>query len=268
MVTLFAQVILGTAPVALFMDPSDPLYEPLGMIGITVASVALVWAIRRLSGRLPWSGLRLTRSRSAVPHALLGVLAGAAAVVAANAASVAIGVATWLPWDKVVAPALTSLPVAVAYIVLGQAFPEELLWRGHLYDTLSRRLSPRMVLVVVSVAFGAMHIVSQSPADTVAEKLLYLVQAAALGFACAAARARSGALWMAIGVHTGYHLGDTLLPTQDRQFGAQLALLALTLTLTGLITLRTARNDTHDPSEPVSPHGGVEPLDFLATSRV
>ncbi|MEU0568512.1 hypothetical protein ABZ297_24450 [Nonomuraea sp. NPDC005983] len=64
-----------------------------------------------------------------------------------------------------------------------------------------------------------------------------------LGFACAAARARSGSVWMAVGVHTGFHLGYRLLPTQDVTFGVQLVLMACALTLTGLVILRAGPRD-------------------------
>ncbi|MBB6346468.1 membrane protease YdiL (CAAX protease family) [Nonomuraea muscovyensis] len=149
----------------------------------------------------------------------------------------ALGAAVWAPWQETVAPVLPMMPLTMAIIVLGQAFPEELLWRGHLQDTLSGRLSPRAVLIIVSVVFGALHILSSSPADTVTERLLYLVTASALGFACAAALVRGGALWMAVGVHTGFHMGHRLLPTQGIEYGVQLVILACTLAVTGFALL-------------------------------
>ncbi|WP_165975118.1 CPBP family intramembrane glutamic endopeptidase [Nonomuraea deserti] len=237
-VAMFAQVIIGTAPVTLLLDRGDVLYRPLGMIGITLASLGLVYVIRRFLGRQSWRGVGLTRSWRAVPHLLAGVSTGAVAVAVAGSLSVVTGVATWAPWDAV-REGLPYLPLSVAFALLSQAFPEELLWRGHLYDTLSARMSTRAVLIVVSVGFGLLHIVSHSAADTVAERLLYLLQAAGLGFACAAARWRTGAVWMAVGVHTGFHIGNMLLPTQAEHYGVHLVILACTLTLTGLLV--TAR---------------------------
>ncbi|MEV4010288.1 type II CAAX endopeptidase family protein [Nonomuraea angiospora] len=235
-VAMFAQVFGGSLPAMLLFDRGDPLYQPVGVVGVTLASLGLVYLIRRFLGRQSWRGVGLTRTWRAVPHLLAGVLAGAAAVIASSALSVALGVATWAPWD-VVRVQLPYVPLYVAIALLGQAFPEELLWRGHLFDTLSGRLSPRTVLIVVSVCFGALHIISRSAADTPAERLLYVLQAIALGFACAAARERTGAVWMAVGVHTGFHTGNIVLPTQDIQYGVQLVLLAGTLTVTGLLIL-------------------------------
>ncbi|MBE3009386.1 hypothetical protein IL992_09265 [Microbispora sp. NEAU-D428] len=79
--------------------------------------------------------------------------------------------------------------------------------------------------------FGALHIVSQGGADTLLEKLLYVVMATALGFACTVARMRSGAVGMAVGVHGGLHIGLRLTPTHEAGFAAQLALMAGALTL-------------------------------------
>ncbi|MFS1298289.1 type II CAAX endopeptidase family protein [Streptosporangium longisporum] len=241
MAAMFVQVLAGTLPVTLLMDRANPLYRPLGMLGITVASIALVYAIRHYLGRQSWSGVRLTRSWSAAWHLPAGILVGVVPMVAGNALSVALGVATWASWEQGVAPTPPYIALAVAFVVLGQAFPEELLWRGHLFDTLSGRLSPRMVLFVVSAGFGVLHIVSQSPADSVAEKLLYVVQATALGFACTAARARSGAVWMAVGVHTGFHIGNMLTPTKDLRYDVQLILLTCILFLVGLAVLPRSR---------------------------
>lgn len=234
---MFGQVIGGSAPVTLLLDPGHPLYRPLGTAGITLASLGLIYLVRRFLHRRPWRDVGLARSRQAVPHLLAGLLAGGAAVAASSVVSVTLGVATWVPWDHI-GPQLPYLPLAIALALLGQAFPEELLWRGHLFDTLADRLSPRAVLLVTSVVFGALHIISQSAADTLAERLLYVVQAIALGFACGAARARTGTVWMAVGVHVGLHTGNMLLPTQDISYGLQLLTLICTLSVTGLLLLR------------------------------
>ncbi|MEU4835045.1 type II CAAX endopeptidase family protein [Streptosporangium sp. NPDC023615] len=237
MAAMLVQVMIGTLPVVLLMDRTNPFYRPLGMLGTTVASIVLVYAIRRYLGHQSWSGVRLTRSWSAAWHVPAGLLIGAVPVIAGNALSVTLDVATWTSWQEAVAPSLPYLALTVAFVVLGQAFPEELLWRGHLFDTLSDRLSPRMVLFVVSAGFGVMHIVSQSSADSPVEKLLYVVQATALGFACTAARVRSGAVWMAVGVHTGFHVGNMLTPTKDLRYDLQLILLTCVLFLVGLAVL-------------------------------
>ena len=194
---------------------------------ITVLVLLLIYAYRRFVSHRPWSGLRVTLTWWALPQVVLGMVVGLAALLGANAVSVWVGVATWLPPADV--PPL-MLPLAVVMIALKASFPEELLFRGHLYDTLSDRLSPRAVLAVTTLSFGSIHILSQSPASGIAEKLLYVVMATALGLLCGAARERTGALWMSVGVHNAVYLSQ-LFPTRGIDYGVQLILQAAALVL-------------------------------------
>ena len=230
-VVMFVQAISGPLVVSLLTDDHGILVQTLSALSVTLVSLALVYAVRRFLGGQRWPGVRLTWSWSALWQALAGLFAGAAAVASAQALAVALGSTTWLPWAEQGAVLLRYLPFAVAILMLSQAFPEELLWRGHVYDTLSARLSPGAVVITVSAVFGALHIISQSAADTLAERLLYVVMATALGFACAVARLRSGAVWMAVGVHTGLHVGLRLAATQATNYGVQLVLMAGALML-------------------------------------
>jgi membrane protease YdiL (CAAX protease family) len=241
-VIMFAQIFIGSTPALLLLDQANPLREPLGAVGVTLTALLLVHLVRRFLDRRPWSALGW-RNPS---HVLLGVLAGAVPPLAASGLSLAVGASTWVSVD---ASAYVWLPLAAVVILLGQAFPEELLWRGHLVDTLSVRLSPRAVVIISSVGFGALHIFSQSPASTLMEKLLYVVMAVALGFACTAARIRGGGLWMAVGVHWGFHLGMRLLPLEPVHFSVTLVLLTITLTLAGAVLLRGRRELAVQPLE-------------------
>ena len=171
---------------------------------------------------------------SAIPHLLLGVGVTVAAVLAANAASVALGAATWVPWEP---EDLVFLPLVIVVIILVQALPEELLWRGHLYDVLAERLSPGVVLALTSVAFGVLHVFSQSEARGAVEVALYAVGAAALGFACAASRVRTGAIWMAVGMHSGIYFANGFFPTEGIVYGVQLLAQFVAMALAGLLVL-------------------------------
>ncbi|WP_214324343.1 CPBP family intramembrane glutamic endopeptidase [Nonomuraea sediminis] len=236
---LFASIICGSLPASLLFERTNLVREPLAALGVTSLAVLLVWLVRRYLAHRPWQGLHLTRSWSALPKALLGLGAAMAAVIAANALSAALGVATWPPAPE--PSKLLALPLVIATIVLGQAFPEELWFRGHLFDMLSERFSPRAVLVISSVAFGSIHIFSQSSAQGLAERLIFVAQAMTLGLACGAARSRTGTLWAAIGFHTGFHIGYRLLPVQPTNFGVQLVILAATTTVVALLFLLKRR---------------------------
>jgi membrane protease YdiL (CAAX protease family) len=104
-------------------------------------------------------------------------------------------------------------------------------------------------VIISSAGFGVLHIFSQSPASTLMEKLLYVVMAVALGFACTAARIRGGGLWMAVGVHWGFHLGMRVLPLEPVHFSVTLLLLTIALTLAGAVLLRGQDEPAGQPLE-------------------
>ncbi|MEV0615609.1 type II CAAX endopeptidase family protein [Nonomuraea sp. NPDC050404] len=209
----------------------------------TVVVFGLLYAYRRWTGR-PWSGLGLTRTWWALPQVLLGLAAGLLPLLAANAVSVWAGAATWAPPEPR-PPAILLLGLAL--IVLRAALPEEVLYRGHLYDVLTDRLGPNGVLAVTTLSFGALHILSQSPASGIGEKLLFMVQATAMGLLCGACRERTGAVWMPVGVHTAVYV-NLLIPAPASNYGAQLALQTAALTLTAAAVLVTARRESPRPA--------------------
>ena len=236
-VALFASVYGAALTVGPLIDRANLLHLLAVPLATTVIAVLLVVLHRRFVTREPWSGVRLDWKWSAVPQTLLGVVFAVAAIAVANAVSVAAGFATWLVDWELFREQAGQFALVVLIVILGQAFPEELLFRGHLFGTLSKSLSPRAVLAVTTLVFGSLHILSQSPATGTVEKLLYVVTATCLGFACGAGRARTGAVWMAIGFHTGFHIGIRLFATQDVNYGAQLTLQAAALALSAVAVL-------------------------------
>ncbi|HJE61501.1 MAG TPA: CPBP family intramembrane metalloprotease [Nocardiopsis listeri] len=123
-------------------------------------------------------------------------------------------------------------------------FPEELIWRGNLYDLVAEHLSPRVVLVLTSVGFGALHVFSQSAARGTVEVALHAVGAMALGFVCAASRVRTGSIWMAIGVHSGFYFGNGFFPTEGIVYGVRLLVQIIVMVLIGLPVLGRAGSRT------------------------
>ncbi|MFC4007386.1 CPBP family intramembrane glutamic endopeptidase [Nonomuraea purpurea] len=231
MVVMFAQAFGGAALPSLFLDPTNPLREPLGMLGITLAALLFVYLIRRFLDRRPWSSLGWQKPW----HILPGVLAGALPILAAQGLSLAMG-ATWMPVDA--SMVLTALPLGVVMLLLNQAFPEELLWRGHVFDSLSQRLSTRTVLIITSAGFGSLHIFSQGSGSTVVEKLVYALMATGIGFAAGAARVRSGGVWMAVGVHLGFHLASRSVPVKPVNVSVLYVLITIGLAVAGAVLLR------------------------------
>jgi membrane protease YdiL (CAAX protease family) len=229
-VTFGVMMIVSALPESVTGFAAPPL--------ITLATLGLLYAYRRLTGRPPWSGLGLTRTWWAFPQAVLGAAVGVAALLAGCAVTVWAGAATW--GQAAPLPPVTGLVAGFALIVLRASFPEELLFRGHLWDVLSDRLGPRAVLVVTSVSFGLLHLFSQSPASGAGEKVLFMVQAIALFLLCGATRERTGAIWMAVGVHTAIYLGQ-LIPIKPTDYGVQLAFQTVTLALAAALVLVVRR---------------------------
>lgn len=109
-----------------------------------------------------------------------------------------------------------TIPLAVLGIIVGvaqgialQGIPEELVFRGWLMRCLAHR--PRLAVVVSSLAFGALHIVSNGGQQNVAERLLYCGHAAAFAFLAGMLALRLRSLWCAVGVHAGLHLTNLIL---------------------------------------------------------
>lgn len=238
MLATFAAALGGAVPAGLLLDRHSPLFAPVATFGVAAVAVLLVLLWRRLLHR-PWSGVGLGWSRRSIPQALLGVVVAAAALGLGGVLLLALGVSRWTSPPPV---DLGELALGiVAAMLVGQAFPEELLWRGNLYDLLTERMPRWAVLAVTAVCFGALHIFSQSPAEGVPEHLLYVAQAIALGFLCGAARARTGALWAAIGVHLGFHLMG-IVPLRPSSYAVHLAVMAIMMVLAGCALLvRTPR---------------------------
>jgi uncharacterized protein len=217
----------------------------LGLPGFSVMlatvvplTLVLVWAYRRYVLRRGWQGLGTGFTKWSVPQLLLGVLVYVAVVGAANATAVALGAAEYTesPEGKGT-PAAFLLGILIYALRAG--YPEELLFRGHLWDALSGRVRPAAVLLLTSVSFGVLHIISQSAADGLGERLLYVVNATALGFVCGAARMRTGSIWMAVGLHTGVYLQWPVVRPID--FGVLLVCQTVALSLSALAILAFPR---------------------------
>lgn len=204
---------------------------------MTVAALALVHAYRRFTGR-PWSALGVRPARWALPQVALGTVVGMVALLAGNAVSVLLGVTQWRSGGA--APGVPMLALTMLLIAARASFPEELLFRGHLYEVVSARLGGHAALLVTTVSFGALHVFSQSPAEGVTERLLYVGQAMALGLLCGAARACTGTLWMAVGVHNAIYLAE-MAGTEPVGFGTQLVIRTVALTLAAVAVLAVAR---------------------------
>jgi membrane protease YdiL (CAAX protease family) len=178
-------------------------------LGVTVSALGVVFLLRRHADRRPWSGIGLTLGRTAIPHALSGVVLATAVTVVAAGATVQLGVADW-GWS---ADATTKLPeqgwastiimIAMSTLLV-QGFPEELVFRGYMFRNLGETLPLWATVATSSLIFGSMHVFSHGGATTLGERGLYAVAMTGFGLMLAACRTVSGALWLGIGFHGGF----------------------------------------------------------------
>ncbi|GAA3845427.1 hypothetical protein GCM10022226_80820 [Sphaerisporangium flaviroseum] len=201
---LVASVVAGmVAALAAGLVPGVP--EVAAVVGVDVVmallAVSLVGGARRFVDRRPGGEPGLGFTARVVPQVLVGLAAGFLVIVVADGLCVVLGAARWevrLTADRVV--------VVVAGALLAQAVPEELWFRGYLFRNLSAVWRPGTALVVSSLVFGVLHIVSHSEAVTLTERVLYVAQAAVMGGLLVVCRIAGGDLWLPIGVHAGHNI--------------------------------------------------------------
>lgn len=216
-----------------------PLPMLIGGVAVSASVLGLVHLLRRYVDRAPQDLVRV--DRTTLPLLLSGIVIAAAVALLGGAVSVWLGFADWG-----VDTGVTAWPVVIvslaASTLLVQGFPEELVFRGYIFANLRERLSLRGTIVVSSLVFGSIHVVSHSGAATLGQRLVYAVMAVGFGLMLACCRAVSGSLWLGVGFHAGHdafvRLFVTLRP--DGFIGAQLVTFGALVTA-AVITSRRAR---------------------------
>jgi uncharacterized protein len=187
-----------------------PVMLPLGGILITstlsafaagaVANAAVVRIYER--GRLADVGLGA--SPTSGREFLTGAAAGIVAVVCVVVVPLALRMANFQRVPARVEHPWASFAFDSLAIFFG-AMGEELLFRGYAFQLLVRAVAPFTTILPTSVIFGLMH--SNNP-DANA---LGIINTVAWGILLGYAVWRSGALWLAIGLHFGWNVTLPLL---------------------------------------------------------
>ncbi|MCY9786050.1 CPBP family intramembrane metalloprotease [Nocardiopsis sp. EMB25] len=167
---------------------------------VFVLAVPLVWAARRFLDRRPWGGLGLTGVREGRRPFLVGAAAWALPGAAGIALCVAMGwasVTAAVPWTELL-PGVLSL---AALVLVFEAVPEELIFRGYLYRNLNAAM-PAWLAVLAQAAlfalFGTGLWVILNGWGVLAERLpLFL----GMGIVLGGIRLVTGNLWACVGFH-------------------------------------------------------------------
>lgn len=193
--------------------------QALAAVICLALAVSLIVLLRRRVDRLPLSTLGLTGGAAGLRAFLLGV------VVTGGSAAVLFGAGTWagwLNWGQLDSSRLVEFLVVNTLIAVTlEAFPEELVFRGYVYDTLNQALrrwtaflGTVLLFTFAGAASSVVHAVvgtllgeevpapSFAPAgeDPVAYAILYPI----FGVTLLIARITTGSLWTSIALHLTY----------------------------------------------------------------
>ncbi|WP_116246204.1 CPBP family intramembrane glutamic endopeptidase [Nocardiopsis sp. FIRDI 009] len=182
---------------------------------VFVLAVPLVWAARRFLDRRPWSGLALTGVREGWRPFLVGAGAWALPGAAGIALCVAMGwssVTAAVPWTEL----LPGVLLLAALVLVFEAVPEELIFRGYLYRNLNAAMPAWLAVLAQAVLFTlfgtALWVLSQGW-GVLAERLpLFLGTGIVLG----GIRLVTGNLWACVGFHLVFQtVAQTMLSSGD-----------------------------------------------------
>lgn len=196
----------------------------VGVTGVAALALAVVHLLCRYVDRVPLRELGLHWRPT---HLVTGF--GIAAVTATAACGVAV-LFGFADWTGAPAAPVWLILLKVVAVFLGQAFPEELFFRGYMMRNLGNGWR---AIIITSLLFGALHVFSNGGATTVPERGVYALMA--VGFGLALALCRGGSLWLAIGFHTGFDVFHQLFVTPTASAPFELTVLVALIVASGLI---------------------------------
>lgn len=245
--TMLVVSLLIGMPLTMLVQGKGDFYEAISYLitgfGFTIASILVVRFLRNRANQ-PHAGLQLHLKWTAVLKIAAGVILAFLVIFIIDVLSVTLGSAEWKSWNDTISMATyeNALIISFVGILLGQAFPEELFFRGHYFDTLSYKFSYKMVLLLTSVVFGVLHVFSQSPAEGLGERTMYALFAISFGFVLAACRMVGKSLWFPIGFHTGQDfLADMFITFENGSFVIHFSIMIIIFIITGFTLLTTNR---------------------------
>lgn len=178
---------------------------------VGLLAVALVVAARRWLDRRPLAGLALPLSRAAWRPFLAGLVAFAVPSVAGVSIAVAAGWMTITPRAPT-GELLGMLALVILTVLVYEAIPEELLFRGYFFRNLVTAIPPWAAALVQAglfTLFGtALWVVTAGWGVFVERLLIFLFMSLVLGLI----RIVSGSVWACVGFHLGFQvIAQTLI---------------------------------------------------------
>ncbi len=210
-----ALTIAPLAALPLFWVAGEPTALVFVHLSTSVIALAFVWIWHRKRGRALWSEVGVSINRRTAGHFAAGMGIAALATVAMSIVPVLSGTATFNTSEQMT-QWFIGIPAILTTAFLLQAIPEELLFRGQMQKRLHRWIGDAGVIAVSTLGFGLMHVISLGPANALEQANLIAV-VVGWAFTCAVARYLTGSIWMAVGIHGGFHIWKGSLIDQGAQ---------------------------------------------------
>lgn len=180
----------------------------------TLVTVPLVMAMQRVSGGARLEDIGLRFSIDAMRPFLVGAFAWLAPFVLGLGLCLVTGWASVSPtagWGEI----LAFLPLLIVLVFLLEALPEELVFRGYIYDQLSSGMNRLWAVLIQAVLFsawgGVLWIIALGgvPMDRI---VMFFFMGLVLGMV----RVVTGSVWASIGLHVAFQTVAQLLLNETR----------------------------------------------------
>ena len=166
---------------------------------MTVLVLPTVWIVCRWVDQRPLISLGFSSSWTTAGRSLLlGMVAWLIPALLSIAFIVGVG---WMDVTFQATPVVVAQAIAVRLllVLLYEAFPEELIFRGYLYQNMATQLN-RWQAVVIQALLFTLWAVLIGAAPSLGRVSLFLVVGLGLGYI----RARTGQLWVCVGFHLAF----------------------------------------------------------------
>ena len=210
--TLGITQLLGLVPGLgdLLAQSTVAVYVELILLHLLMLAVVLIalWAWVRYIERERLRDVGWSWDRWSAWWLLLGIVVAAGLVLAARAVVPSAGEPSGLAALAGEAPIPLTILVILSQAFVLQAIPEELLFRGWLLSTMRSR--PIVAIVVTTLSFTVIHLISQGGQQSFSERIAYLTLPLGFSLLAVGLLLWTRSLWAAIGVHGGFHLGNSI----------------------------------------------------------
>lgn len=226
MIGVIVSALLLAAELSNSADPTaygTLLTRILSGLAISALVITVIVVLVRWAGRRPLSVVGFTTAAGDLRAFGLGI-----AVWTVPAAATFFVLALLGNPLQITAPAAEfwlALGLLFLAVLLTEAIPEELVFRGYVSAVLAERLSPWWVIGVQTVLFVAFAVLLPGDINPLDVSLF-----AAMGFVLGYARLVTGSVWTAVGIHVAFQTASQLVFThQVIEFGGSPALAMVAL---------------------------------------